>query len=94
MYETTWDVVGADYTPDDSHLLVYVNADARTELVMLNAQTLQPVALPRVPAGDITGVDFSEDGKRLGVLRRVQPIPVVVVDRRTRRRGPGNWCRR
>ena len=65
IYETEWDVAGADYTPDDSHLLVYVNADARTELVMLDAQTLQPVALPKVPAGDITGVDFSKDGKRL-----------------------------
>ncbi len=65
VYETKWDVVGADYTPDDSHLLVYVNADARTELVMLDTKTLQPVALPKVPAGDITGVDFSEDGKRL-----------------------------
>lgn len=65
VYETRWDVVGADYTPNDSHLLVYVNADARTELVMLDAATLQPVALPSVPAGDITGVDFSEDGKRL-----------------------------
>lgn len=65
VYETQWDVVGADYTPDDSHLLVYVNADARTELVMLDTKTLQPVALPKVPAGDITGVDFSNDGKRL-----------------------------
>ena len=65
VYETTWDVVGADYTPDDSRLVVYVNADARTELVMLDATTLQPVALPKVPAGDVTGVDFSEDGKHL-----------------------------
>lgn len=65
VYATDWDVTGADYTPDDSHLVVYVNADARTELKLLDAGTLQPVALPVVPAGDITGVDVSRDGKRL-----------------------------
>lgn len=65
VFETTWDVVGADYSPDDRYLLVYVNADARTQLNLLDASTLKPVALPSVPAGDITGVDFSRDGKRL-----------------------------
>lgn len=65
LFETRWDVVGAEYSPDDRYLLIYVNADARTELVLLDAKTLVPQALPSVPAGDITGVSFSKDGKRL-----------------------------
>ena len=65
LYETGWDVNYAEYTPDDSRLLVYVNADARTQLLLLDAATLAPVPLPAVPSGDVTGVDFSDDGKRL-----------------------------
>jgi dipeptidyl aminopeptidase/acylaminoacyl peptidase len=65
VFETHWDVVGADYTPDDSRLLVYVNADARTELTLIDLASGEKVALPSVPAGDITGVDFSKDGQRL-----------------------------
>lgn len=65
LYETTWDVVAAEYSPDDRYLLLYVNADARTELVLLDAKTLAPQELPKVPAGDITGVNFSKDGQHL-----------------------------
>lgn len=65
VYQADWDVVGAGYSPDDQYLLVYLNADARTELVLLDALTLTPVRLPAVPAGDITGVSFSEDSRRL-----------------------------
>lgn len=65
VFETHWDVVGADYTPDDSRLLVYVNADARTELTLIDLASGEKIALPSVPAGDITGVDFSKDGQRL-----------------------------
>jgi dipeptidyl aminopeptidase/acylaminoacyl peptidase len=65
LFEIHWDVVGADYTPDDSRLLVYVNADARTELTLLDLTSGAKIALPDVPAGDITGVDFSKDGQRL-----------------------------
>lgn len=65
VFETNWDVVNAVYTPDDARLLVYVNADARTELTLIDLASGQQVALPDVPAGDISGVDFSKDGKRL-----------------------------
>ncbi len=65
VFETNWDVVNAVYTPDDSRLLVYVNADARTELTLIDLASGEKIALPSVPAGDITGVDFSKDGQRL-----------------------------
>ena len=65
VYATNWDVVGARYTPNDSHMLVSVNADARTQLKLLDAVTLAESPLPAVPAGDVTGVSFSQDGKTL-----------------------------
>ena len=65
IFETSWDVVGANYSPDDRYLLVYVNADARTQLHLLDAKTYAPQTLPEVPAGDITGVAFSKDASTL-----------------------------
>jgi len=65
VFETTWDVVSAEYSPDDRFILVYVNADARTQLYLLDAVTLAPQALPAVPAGDITGVSMNKDVSRL-----------------------------
>jgi dipeptidyl aminopeptidase/acylaminoacyl peptidase len=65
VFETNWDVAGADYSPDDRFLLVYVNADARTELKLLDAKTYAETALPKVPAGDIAGVSFSRDAGKL-----------------------------
>ncbi|MCB1600134.1 MAG: S9 family peptidase [Xanthomonadales bacterium] len=65
VYETNWDVAGAEYSPDDRFLLVYINADARTELKLLDAKTYAEQPLPRVPAGDITGVSFSRDASKL-----------------------------
>lgn len=65
LFETAWDVVAAEYSPDDRFLLVSVNANARTELHLLDANTLERTALPSVPAGDVTGVSLSSDGTRL-----------------------------
>ncbi len=65
VFAPSWDVVGATYSPDDRLLLVYVNADARTELTLLEAQTWQPVSLPAVPAGDVTSAVFGQTGNQL-----------------------------
>ncbi len=65
LFEPSWDVAGATYSPDDRYMLVYVNADARTDLTLLDANSLAPVALPVVPAGDITSATFSKDAGKL-----------------------------
>lgn len=75
VFATAWDVVGAQYSPDDSKLLVYVNADARTVLHLLDAKTLAPLALPKVPDGDVNGISFSKDGKRLAFYSAASRIP-------------------
>lgn len=65
VVQTPWDVSGAEYSPDDRYLLVYVNADARTELKLLDAVSYAEQVLPSVPAGDITGVSFTRDAGKL-----------------------------
>ena len=75
VFATDWDVVGAQYSPDDSKLLVYVNADASTVLHLLDAKTLAPLALPKVPDGDVNGISFSKDGKRLAFYSAASRIP-------------------
>lgn len=65
IFETEWDVANAGYSPDDRYLLISVNADARTRLHLLDANTLAPQALPTVPAGDIAGVRFTKDSSRV-----------------------------
>jgi dipeptidyl aminopeptidase/acylaminoacyl peptidase len=66
IFATDWDVTGAQYSPDNTQLLIYVNADARTQLHLLDVnRDYAPLALPKAPDGDITGVSFSKNGKRL-----------------------------
>ena len=75
VFATDWDVAGAQYSPDDSKLLVYVNVDARTVLHLLDAKTLAPLPLPKVPDGDVNEISFSKDGKRLAFYSAASRIP-------------------
>jgi dipeptidyl aminopeptidase/acylaminoacyl peptidase len=60
-----WDVQGAGISKSGRYLVVSVNNDARTEVRILDAATLRPLALRGVPAGDITAVRFSPDERML-----------------------------
>jgi dipeptidyl aminopeptidase/acylaminoacyl peptidase len=65
LFESNWDVSFAQYSPDDRYLLVGSNVDARTELKLFESKSMTPVALPSVPAGDISGVNFSNDASKI-----------------------------
>jgi dipeptidyl aminopeptidase/acylaminoacyl peptidase len=65
VLRTEWDVTGASFSRDRKTLVTTINRDARTELRLLDAATLHPVELPRLPAGNVTGVRFSRDGRRM-----------------------------
>lgn len=56
-----WDVMGADYSGSGRYLAVWINQDARTEVRMFEAATMEPVALPELPRAEITGVELSDD---------------------------------
>lgn len=65
LVKTEWDVLGADYSKNGKYLAVWVNADARTEIQVYEAATMEPVALPELPEAEITGVVFSKDESKL-----------------------------
>jgi dipeptidyl aminopeptidase/acylaminoacyl peptidase len=75
LFSPSWDVVGAEFTPDDRALLVTVNADARTALHLLDAATLAEIALPELPAGDLSAIDFADDGQSFACYLSSSRVP-------------------
>ncbi len=60
-----WDVMFAGLSWNGKYLVVGVNADARTEIEVTEVATGQPLALPELAAGDITGVAFSRSEEKM-----------------------------
>lgn len=61
-----WDVMFAGLSWNGTYLYLGVNRDARTEIKVYDTDAMKPVALPALPAGDITGIEFSRSEKRIG----------------------------
>ncbi|WP_339878349.1 S9 family peptidase [Pseudidiomarina gelatinasegens] len=60
-YAADWDVSFLYFSESGRYQVVGVNADARTELSILDQTTGQQVRLPEHPPGDLRGVNFSDD---------------------------------
>ena len=56
-----WDIMYTYFSRDGKYRVTGINNDARTEVKVYNTATGKQVQLPDVPAGDITGVNFSDD---------------------------------
>jgi dipeptidyl aminopeptidase/acylaminoacyl peptidase len=54
-----WDVSYTYFSRNGKYRVTAVNADAHTQIKVYDAKTGKPVALPRLPNGDITGVTIS-----------------------------------
>ncbi len=61
-----WDVMFAGLSWNGTYLYLGVNRDARTEIKVYDTAAMKPVALPALPTGDITGIEFSRSEKRIG----------------------------
>ena len=60
-YAANWDVVFSYFSKDGKYRVTGVNNDAQTVLDIIKTETGQAVALPNLPAGDMRGVNFSDD---------------------------------
>ncbi len=60
-----WDLVSATFSKNGEFLGVLINHDARNELRLFRAATMERVALPELPGLDIGMIRFSNDAKRL-----------------------------
>jgi len=61
--KTPWDVSYTYYSRNGKYRVVAINEDARTKIKIYNAATGKLVALPKLPNGDITGVNISPSEK-------------------------------
>lgn len=80
-----WDVVFAYFSKQGKYLVVGINADARTEIRVYDAATRRPVALPRVPVGEIAGVQISPSERSLALYVNGSRAPsnLFLLDLRT-----------
>ena len=63
--KANWDI-SADYLSHNGRYRVLsVNNDARTELKIIDTKTNQPIKLPALPGGDVTGVNISDSENRM-----------------------------
>ncbi|MDO6427144.1 S9 family peptidase [Thalassotalea sp. 1_MG-2023] len=64
-YKANWDVSFTYYSKDGRYQVVGVNADAQTKIEILDLSTMKPLTLPKLPSGDLRGVNFSNDANTL-----------------------------
>ncbi len=80
--DAKWDVMFTTYSNSGKYRVSAVNADASTQLTILDTAKGAPVALTGVPAGDIGGVRFNRDETRIAftVASDTSPADVFVAD--------------
>lgn len=61
-----WDVESMDLSPDGSKLVYTINNGGNEELHMIDPATGEALDVPELPLGLIGGLQFDEDGDRLG----------------------------
>ncbi len=61
-----WDVESMDLSPDGSRLVYTINNGGNEELHMIDPATGEALDVPDLPLGLIGGLQFNEDGTRLG----------------------------
>lgn len=75
IFKADWDVSFFYYSRNGNFRVAGINADAQTQLDIINTDTGQSVELPRLPAGDISGVNFSDDGEILAFYLNADNSP-------------------
>ncbi|MBW8192467.1 S9 family peptidase [Neiella marina] len=65
LQKADWDVAFLYYSRHGKYQVTGVNADAQTQLQILDTASGEAIALPALPAGDLRGVGFSSDEKNM-----------------------------
>ncbi len=59
-----WDIWNSFFTHDGKYRITYVNADAKTEIEVVEVETGKAVDFPNFETGDVSGVSYSRDGTK------------------------------
>lgn len=82
LVEAPWDVSYVTFSPSGRYRVTGVNADARTEVSLLDTHTGTGVALPELPRGDLRNVRFSADETHITLIVNADDSPsnIHVID--------------
>ncbi len=69
-----WDIYGTYFSWNGKYRVTVVNQDARTVIKICDAATGKLVPLPKLPDGDITGVQHRAEREADGVLSQRRPL--------------------
>lgn len=77
-----WNVSGIGYSNTGRYRVESINADAETKITIMDGQTMAPVTLPDLPAGNVINVRFSADDGKIAFLLNgdTSPSDLYVVD--------------
>jgi len=77
-----WDVSYVTFSNTGQYRAYGVNADARTEVSLVDNSSGETVSLPELPPGDLRNLRFSADDSRLALIVNadISPSDVFVVD--------------
>lgn len=64
VMEKDWDIWSSFFTHDGKHQITYTNADAKTEIEVVEVATGTAVDFPNFETGDVSSVVFSRDGTK------------------------------
>ncbi len=82
LIEADWDVSYVAFSPTGRYRVTGVNADARTEVSILDTNTGEALQLPDLPAGDLSQIRMNEaeDRLALSVSSSTSPANIHLVD--------------
>ncbi len=60
-----WDITAMSFSRTGKYRVLATNEDARTKIQITETSTGKPVDLPKLPAGDVTGVKISDSETRM-----------------------------
>ncbi len=65
VLQPEWDVTYASRSSGNNYLVVGINEDSQTALNLLNVSDFSDVALPQMPDGNVTSIEFSDDDSQM-----------------------------
>lgn len=82
LVEAPWDVSNVAFSPSGRYRVTSINADARTDVTVINSESGAPVELPDLPAGDLRSVRFSADETHMALIVNADDSPsnIHVID--------------
>lgn len=75
LVQPEWDVSYAYFSKNGKYMVVGINNDARTELRLYDAETMEMVELPELPEAEIRSVRFSRDESRMAFYASAGHMP-------------------